>query len=433
MHSNTSCKALPLPGAQVAPATSPGPAPARGVTAATASPKVSVPLFGTAVAIIIMNLFAPQTLVGLMAKSLGMNPASSGLIAMVSSLGYSIGLFFLVPLADLVKNRRLVVQMLTVATLAAVGVVFAPNAPALLVLLFILSAASSAIQVLVPAAASMTAPHERGKVIGDIMGGLLVGILLSRPIASFLANIWGWRAFYVFSAVAMGLLNVALAARLPDRAPTLGTTYGKLISSLTRLFLKEPVLLKRSITAAIVMAAFNLFWTAVAFALSGPAFHFGQKEIATFALVGAGGAIVTPLVGRMADKGWHQRVTTYAHFTLAAGFAVAAWSILASSLPEAVRLVGLGLSAILLDVGVIGDQTIGRYLINFLRPEARGRINAIFVGIFFVGGAIGSALSSLLWAAGGWGAICLAGALLALFAFGVHLAFPHRETSASAR
>lgn len=335
---------------------------------------------------------------------------------MITLLGYAAGLLLLVPLADLVENRKLVLQMLCAAALSAAGVLVAPNAATLFVLLFILGAGCSAIQVLVPTAAAMTAPEHRGRVIGDIMSGLLVGILLSRPIASFLAGTWGWKSFYVFSAASTTLLGVLLAAKLPKRMPAATLQYPALIGSMWHLFTQQPVLRDRAISAAIVMAAFNFFWTTIAYVLEQTPFSFSQREIAVFALVGAGGAIVTPLVGRWADRGLGKRVTHISHLALIAGFAVAAASGLMTSLPLALMIVGLGLSALMLDMGVLGNHTVGRYLINLLNPEARGRINGIFVGVFFIGGAIGSALSGLLWAHGGWGAVCAGGAALGLLA-----------------
>jgi MFS family permease len=169
--------------------------------------------------------------------------------------------------------------------------------------------------------------------------------------------------------------------------------------------------------AAIVMAAFNIFWTSIVFVLGAAPFHLEQHGIAIFALVGAGGAVVTPLVGRMADKGMGQRATNIAHVVLILGFGVAALGGLVFSLPIYLLLGLLGLSAITLDVGVLGNQTVGRYMINLLRPEARGRINAIFVGVFFIGGAIGSTAAGMLWATGGWTAICLGGVTCGLLSF----------------
>jgi predicted MFS family arabinose efflux permease len=379
--------------------------------------RAPVLLFTITIAVLITNLFGLQTLVGLMASSFGLSTAASGTMAMISTIGYSVGLFFVVPLADLIENRRLITGMLTSASLCAIGVVLAPNAIVLFPLLFILGASCTVIQILMPMAAAMTEPAQRGRVLGDIMSGLMIGILVSRPLASFLAGMWSWKGFFVTSAIGSALLCATLVIRLPERRPATNITYRALIGSLFELIRVEPVLLKRSIMAAIVMGAFNIFWTSIVFVLGAGPFHLKQDGIAIFALVGAGGAIFTPLTGRMADKGLGQRVTNVAHIVLIVGFGVAALGGVGSSMPTYLMLVLLGVSAVALDFGVLGNHTVGRQMINLLRPEARGRINAIFVGVFFLGGAIGSAVAGMLWATGGWVAICLGGAVCGLLSF----------------
>ncbi|HEY9678928.1 MAG TPA: MFS transporter [Drouetiella sp.] len=377
--------------------------------------KVPVGLFAIAAGVMITNMFAPQTLIGPMSASLEIKTSDSGLIAMVSLLGYAAGLFFMVPLADLVENRSLSLRMIAVATLSAALIPVAPNAPVLFFLLFFLGVMSSAIQVMMPLAASLAEPDKRGQVLGDIMSGVMIGILLARPAASFLAGVWGWKAYYAVSSSVMTLLLLALIMQMPKRVPEIPTTYSELIGSLWHLLSTENVLLRRSFSAAIVMAGFNFFWTTIAFVLSFPPFNFNQFGVAAFALAGAGGALVTPLVGRLADQGYGSRVTTFAHISLVVGFALAALSV-SSTIPVSFKVAALVFSALLLDTGVLGDQTVGRYLINQLRPEARGRINGIFVGIFFVGGAIGSAVSAMVWTSGGWNAICATGAFFGILA-----------------
>lgn len=373
-------------------------------------------LFATAVGVIVTNLFAPQTLVGLIGPSLGFDSAAAGLVAMATLLGYAAGLFLLVPLADLLENRGLVVRLLACAGLAACGATLAPGAASLLAILFVLGAACSAIQILVPIAAAMAAPERRGRVIGDVMSGLMVGILLARPVASFVADAWGWRAFYVLSAAALALLTGVLALRLPQRRPAGQLRYFALIASLGHLLRAEPTLRRRALTASLAMAAFSLFWTSVALRLAQPPFDLGQRGVALFALVGAGGAIVAPLFGRAGDGGWTRPATFASHLLMVGALALAAWAGSAQTGAPLLPLAAMGASAVLLDVGVTGDQTLGRRAINLLQPEARGRINGLFVGLFFLGGAAGSAIAGLAWAWGGWPAICAVGAIFPIVA-----------------
>lgn len=372
-------------------------------------------LFAASVGIIVTNLFAPQTLVGLIGPSLGASASEGGFVSMATLLGYAAGLFFLVPLSDLAENRMLVLRMLCAAALAAASASFAPSASALLAVLFVLGAACSCIQVLVPVAAAMAPPGQDGRVIGDVMSGLMAGILLSRPLASLIADAFGWRAFYALSATALALLAILLGLTLPRRRPLAHASYAALIASLFELLRQEPVLRRRAFTASLVVAAFSVFWTAVALRLAAPPFDLGQKGIALFALAGAGGAAVTPLFGRAGDRGSTRPATIFCHLGVVAALGLATWAGTATSglwLP----LMLMGVSAVLLDIGVTGDQTLGRRAVNLLQPKARGRLNGLFVGIFFIGGAVGSLLAGMAWAWGGWNAVCAAGAVFGMAA-----------------
>src|ERR1700733_1407969 len=395
---------------------------ANGENVASSSSQVPVRIFALATAILVTNLFATQALVRPMAASLHIPIASAGFLPMFTLLGYASGLLLLVPLADLFENRNLILCLLIVVAAAAVGVVVSPHLILVFACLFVLGAGCSAVQVLIPLAAALTEPERRGQVLGDIMGGLLIGLLLSRPIASLLAGTWDWKAFYMFSAVSTTFLLFTLVFKLPSRVPVKTKNYPELIASLWQLFAKEKILRDRSISAAIVMSAFNLFWTGITFVLASAPLHFNQIGIAIFALVGAGGAFITPIIGRLADQGIGHRITTISHILIVVGFILAAVSGSVTSLPPWLMIAGLAFSALLMEAGVLGDQTVGRYMINLLNPEARGRINGIFVGVFFLGGSVGSALSGLLWIQGGWTALSVTGALIGATAMAYRLA-----------
>ncbi|GLS42357.1 MFS transporter [Methylobacterium brachythecii] len=371
--------------------------------------RATVWFLAISVGVIFVDITAPQTLIGVIAPDLRIGEGWAGLIGTASLLGYAVGLFFLVPLSDLIENRGLVIGMLSVAVISAIGAALAPAALPFLLLLFTLGAACSAIQVLVPIAAAMAREFERGQVIGDVMSGVMVGVLLSRPIASFVADTLGWRAFYVLSAGSMAVLIPLMRSRLPVRRPEATGSYAAVIASLSMLLGTEPVLRRRSLTAALGMAAFTVFWTAIALRLSQAPFNLNQSHIALFALVGASGAIVAPLAGRAGDHGWTRRLTVAAHVVTILGFALAAFADRLGG-PVWWPLALLGLAAVILDVGVITDQTLGRRAVNLLKPEARGRLNALFVGIFFLGGAFGSAAAGYAWAQGGWPLVCAVGA-----------------------
>jgi predicted MFS family arabinose efflux permease len=214
----------------------------------------------------------------------------------------------------------------------------------------------------------------------------------------------------------MAALAAVLAVLLPRRQPAAQTGYPALIVSLWHLLRTEPALRRRALTASLGLAAFSLFWTAVAFRLSQPPFDLSQNAIALFAFTGIGGAIATPLAGRAGDRGWTRSATIACHLILTGALALAAWAGLMTPGMPLLSLILMGMSAVLLDAGVIGDQTLGRRAINLLQPEARGRLNGLFTGFFFVGGAAGSAIAGIAWAQGGWPAICGVGAAFGLAA-----------------
>jgi len=322
--------------------------------------------------VVVTNLFAPQILLGLIGRSLSMPAWQAGLISTLTMLGYALGLVLLVPLVDLIENRRVILRTLGCAILAALATALAPTPSLLLLATFVLGASCAAIQMMVPLVASMVAPDRRGQAIGEVMSGLMIGILLSRPAASLIADLWSWRAYYVISAALMALLAGALGRYLPTLQPTARTSYGELLPSFPRLLREEPVLRVRAWTASLVMASFTAFWSAVALRLPEAPFGLDAKGIAAFALIGVAGAAATPIAGRCGDKGRARPMFLAAHLLITGSLALCAWAGALESRIAALFVLSLG--TILLDVGITTDQTLGRRAINLLRPEARGRM-----------------------------------------------------------
>ncbi|MBJ9696977.1 MFS transporter [Burkholderia cenocepacia] len=387
---------------------------------APVSPSVAAPpvlstgmtlFFAATVGVIVMDLFAAQPLTGPISADLHLPPGLAGLVAMLPQLGYAAGLALLVPLVDLLENRRLIVATLAVCAAALALAAFTQSGTVFLLATLVAGAASSVIQMLVPMAASMAPEAQRGRAVGNVMSGLMLGILLSRPLASLIAGSAGWRAFYLLAAHANAAIAVVLALRLPARTPSITAGYRALLASMGRLLADEPVLRRHALSAALAMAAFSAFWTAVGLRLAQPPFALDLHGIALFAFAGASGAIVTPLAGRAGDRGHGPAAQRLAHGTMLAalvvlGVAGAGWFGFDAHAHRGVALALLAGGAALLDAGVIVDQTIGRREINLLNPAARGRLNGLFVGLFFCGGALGAALAGSAWAWGGWSAVC---------------------------
>lgn len=378
---------------------------------ATLTPGLTL-LFAFAVGVMIVNLTAAQPLTVPVARALGLSGSLSGLVAMLPQLGYAVGMLFLVPLADLWENRRLAVGTLATCSAMLILAGAAPNAPVFLLAVCVAGTTSCAIQVLVPLAASMAHPDRRGAAVGSVMSGVMLGILLSRPLANVVAGHFGWRAFYVLMGVLDAAVAVVLWINLPRRRPDFGHNYGALIRSLWTLWKEERVLRRYAVSAAFGMGAFSVFWTGVAVLLAKPPFELGANGAAMFALAGVAGTVVAPLAGRAGDKGQAIMGMRVAHVVmlggvLLAGIAGAGWFGFDLGAHRLLALALLVTSAIVIDAGAVGDQTLGRRAINMLAPEARSRLNGLFVGIFFVGGGAGAAGAGIAWALAGWTGVCV--------------------------
>lgn len=384
-------------------------------TAAAPSVRVQTLVLTLSVGVAVLPLFAAQPLVGLIGPDLGISDAFAGLAPMMTLLGYASGLLLLVPLTDLLENRKVIVRTLGLGVVAAAGVAVASTPVLTFAALFAVGATTSAIHMMVPVAAAMTPEATRGRTIGTIMSGLMIGILMSRPCASLAARLFGWRDSFVLDAALLFVTALVLRFILPRRQPIAGPSYGRLIASLGEFLRDEPVLRRRAAYQTLCMGSFSVFWTAVAFRLSAPPFDLGQIGLAIFALAGVGGAIIAPVAGRLGDRGYTRPVTRLAHLTvivaqLLAGMFGTGWLGFDPAAHPALAIGVLACAALLLDIGVIADQTLGRRLVNLLRPEARGRMNGLFTGLFFLGASTGSALSGIVWSSWGWSGVCLAGA-----------------------
>ncbi|TVY04007.1 MFS transporter [Paenibacillus cremeus] len=365
-------------------------------------------ILAAACGIIAANLYYAQPLVGPIGSTIGLSSGAAALIVTMTQVGYGIGLLFIVPLGDILENRKLIVSslLLTAAVLTIAAVI--KSAVLFLIASLVIGVGSVAAQILVPYAAHLSAEAVRGRNVGNVMSGLLLGIMLARPISSLVAEYMGWRAVYFISAALIFALALVLAKALPSRQPSTATAYPALLHSMLHLLKTTPALRRRAIYHACVFGTFSLFWTTVPLVLTSPAFHFTQKEVALFALVGVMGAIAAPAAGRLADRGWVRPAT---------GWALAI-VILSGLLPlvvpsgSAIAVPILVVAAILLDLGVSANMVLGQRVIFSLGAEIRSRLNGLYMAIFFLGGAIGSAAGGWAYATGGWEAALLIGIAL---------------------
>jgi predicted MFS family arabinose efflux permease len=371
-------------------------------------------LLAVACGMIVANIYYAQPLAGPIGQALGLDVSQTGLIVTLTQIGYGLGLLFVVPLGDLVEARRLVLVALAVSVAALLLAATATHAAVFLLASLLIGVSSTAVQVLVPYAATLAPAYRRGRVVGLVMSGLLIGIMLSRPAASFLDDLWGWQAIFYVAAGLMALIGMALAWLLPPRRPSAGTPYFALLASMVTLYRTTPVLRRRAFYQALLFGAFTLFWTTSPLLLAGTTFHFSQRGIALFALAGVAGALAAPLAGRLADKGWSRAATGIAMASVLGGFLLT--RIVHGGSVAAVLLLTAG--AILLDFGVSSSLVIGQRAIYTLGAEHRSRLNGLFMATFFAGGAVCSAVGAWAYARGGWGLASLIGLGLPVVALG---------------
>ncbi|WP_332748971.1 MFS transporter [Hydrogenophaga sp.] len=360
------------------------------------------------------NVYYAQPLAGPISAALGLSAEATGLIVTLTQIGYGLGLLLIVPLGDLVENRRLTLILLGIAALALTGAGLSSHPLPFLLSALCIGVGTVAVQVLVPYAAHLAPEAVRGRVVGNVMSGLMLGIMLARPVSSFITQLSSWHMVFFISAAAMLLLAVVLAWTLPLRKPAGQLRYGALLASMVQLARTTPVLRRRALYHAGLFAAFSLFWTTTPLLLAGPEFRLSQGGIALFALAGVAGAIAAPIAGRMADRGWSRPATGLAMLAVAVGF-------LMTHVAEPGSAWALGLlvaAAIVLDFGVAANMTLGQRAIFGLGAEFRARLNGLYMTTFFIGGAIGSALGGWAYAQGGWGLASWIGFALPVLALG---------------
>ncbi|WP_405754552.1 MFS transporter [Streptomyces sp. NBC_01411] len=367
-----------------------------------------VALLATSCGLTAANLYYAQPLLETLRRTFQLQDSTAGLLITLTQLGYAAGMVFLVPLGDRIENSRLVSVLLTVTALAMAAGGLAPTFTVLLIAALVAGATSVVAQVLVPYAADLAPDHLRGAVVGKVMSGLLAGILLSRTVGSLLADVAGWRTVYLVSAALMAILALVLRRALPHRAPTSTDSYTALLRSTARLIRVHPQLRRRSSYHACMFAAFSAFWTTISYVLTTVPYNYSQLQVGLFALVGAAGALVAPLAGRLADRGLAHRLTPV---TCLLASAALIWAGLAAH-----QILVLAAAAVLLDCAVQCSLIFGQHTIYQLDADARARITSVYIATFFIGGAIGSQLGTLAYHLGIWHAVTLTAAAFPVIA-----------------
>lgn len=368
-------------------------------------------LLATATGLAVASIYYVQPLLGLLSDQFGVGSATVGLLPTLTQLGYGAAILLLSPLGDRFDRRRIIVIKALTLVAALALAALAPGFAALCLASVAIGLTATLAQDLVPAAATLALEAERGKRVGQVMTGLLLGILLSRVAAGALAAVAGWRAVYASAAVAVALLIPLLWRSLPRFEPSTQAGYGTLLASMAKLWRQHPPLRRAALAQGLLSVAFSAFWSTLALVLAGPEFGQGSAVAGAFGLAGAAGALAAPLAGGMADRRGPQAVIRVAALLVFLAFAVQALA------PASLWL--LVLVAVVFDLGVQAALVSHQSVVYSLDPASRSRLNAVLVSAMFVGMASGAALGSALLAAWGWRAVPALGVVAALGAVAI--------------
>jgi predicted MFS family arabinose efflux permease len=352
------------------------------------------------------NLYYIQPLLDKVAAVFHVSDGTAGLLVTCTQIGYVVGLALLVPLGDLYERRRLITIMMLLSAAATAACGAAPSFSILAAALVAVGVLAAVAQIVVPLSSALAAPQERGRVVGTVMSGLLIGILAARTLSGVIAEVGGWRLSFVVASGGLLALSVLLRYGLPLAPPTEEIRYQDALRSVLELIRSQPVLRQRMALGACGFASFSILWTSIAFLLGGSPYHYGEGVIGLFGLAGLAGALSAPLAGRAADHG-HSSLGTTAFLVSV----LASWGLLALGRTSLVALLA---GIVLLDAGVQGAHILNQTKIYGLSAEARSRLTTAYMVAMFLGGVAGSLLSATVYSVSGWRATCALGAGVAL-------------------
>lgn len=385
--------------------------------------KLNIAVMALCTGLIVANIYYAQPLLVLMSREFSVSESNAGQVTFFTQMGYALGLLFCVPLGDKLERKSQIMAMTALAVAALFATALSVNITMMKVMGFIIGFTSIVPQLILPMAASLAAPERRGKVIGAIMSGLLIGILLSRTISGVVGQHLGWRAmFWIAGGVSLLLLAIMFFS-FPSSKPSFTGSYGALMRSVFTLVKEQPLLREASLISACAFAVFGLFWTTSVFLLSNPPFSYGSDVIGLMGLAAATGALGAPLIGRIADRKNPRIAIGYGIACILLGYVIF-WLFRSS-------IVGIVLGIILLDLGLQGVHVSNQTRIYALLPEARNRMNTVYMTVSFVGTSLGSGIGLWVWDIAKWGGVCLAGVGLMVICVGIYSGTYRRAQSAA--
>ena len=373
----------------------------------------------------VANMYYIQPLLADISRTFAIGEGRAGFIATQTQLGYALGLLLLVPLGDRFDRRSLAGAALIGVTICLAATALAPTATWLALVSFLLGLTGCVPQILVPYAAGLARPEVRGRVVGTVMSGLLIGILMARTVSGLSGQLFGWRTIYWLAAGLMLLLQLVLRRVLPeDNGDKTSMSYLTMLRSMAELARGEPIVRETGVYGGLVFGAFSAVWVTLAFFLATPPYHFGSGVVGLFGLAGVGGALAASFAGRLADRVEARRITAFAMVVGLVAFGVF-WL-------AGYHLWGLATGVILLDLGTQAAHISNQTRIYCLDPQLHSRLNTVYMVSYFVGGTLGSATGALAWSAAGWHGVCVVGVLFLASGLGIHALASAAQQHASA-
>ena len=383
-------------------------------TTTKSPPHAPLAFLGLACAVGVSTIYYNQPLLLEMGTTYGTAPGRTGFVAVATQVGYALGLLAFVPLGDVLERRSLMMKMYAAVSIALLLVAAAPTLNLLIAGSVLIGMFASVTHVALPIAPDLVSHEKRGRAIGTVMTGLLLGILLARTFSGWVSDIHGWRWVFVVAAI-MNAAFVPLTGRvMPQLPPKQKLHYTDAMKSLWTLFRTQPLLRESSLIGALVFASFSCFWTTLAFLLNSH-YGLGAGVAGTFGVVGAAGAMVAPLAGRLADKHGSRWVISLGMSLLAASYLLL-WGEEAAHRSTIFHIAALIVGVVVLDMGAQMTQVANQTRIFGLVPSARSRLNTVYMTVYFTGAAAGSALATIAWVHWRWNGVCVLALCLISFA-----------------
>jgi predicted MFS family arabinose efflux permease len=374
-------------------------------TSSNSGPRAPLPFLGLACAVGVSTIYYNQPLLLEMSRTYGSTAGHTGFVAVATQVGYAVGMLAFVPLGDVLERRALMMRMYAAVAVSLLLVAVSPSLNWLIAGSVLLGLFASVTHIALPIAPDLVSHEQRGRAIGTVMTGLLLGILLARTFAGWVSGIHGWRWVFVVAAVMNAAFVPLMWKVMPKLPPKQKLHYSDAMKSLWTLFRTQPLLRESSIIGALVFASFSCFWTTLAFLLHSH-YGLGAGVAGTFGVVGAAGAMVAPLAGRLADKHGSRWVISVGMALLAASYFLL-WGEEPMHLSTTFHLVGLVIGVVVLDMGAQMTQVANQTRIFGLVPGARSRLNTVYMTVYFTGAAIGSALATVAWVHWKWNGVCV--------------------------